>query len=353
MQNSTTIGVDLAKNVFEVAVSRKVGQVSSRRRLSRVKFLEYFQQQKPSTVVMEACGSAHHWGRSLQKMGHIVVLLPPHEVRPYVTRSKTDRCDARALLEAVRNDRLAPVPVKTLDAQALAVLHRLRSGLVDRRTALLNSLRGSLREFGIFIPVGARHVRPKIVTLVEEKDPKLPSVLHSVLQESIKEIESLEASVKKIDGQLKVLARQDPQAELLLSVPGIGPLTATAWVAFVGNPDRFRSGRHVAAYLGLTPREHSSGERRRLGRISKQGNCYLRTLLIHGARAVLRHARERKEKQGHLQTWANSIADRRGSNTAAVALANKMARLAWVVTREGRTFPELQYPTRRKPSRTV
>jgi transposase len=351
MKESTTIGVDLAKNVFEVAVSKRAGHVSSSRRLPREKFLHYFEQEKPATVVMEACGSAHHWGRALQKMGHAVVLLPPHGVRPYVTRNKTDRCDARALLEAVRNDGLAHVPVKTLDAQALAALHRLRSGLLERRTALLNSLRGTLREFGIFIPVGARHVRPRIEELLAKESPQLPKILYSVLQRSVDEIKSLEASLKASDEQLKALARQDPQAEHLLTVPGIGPLTATAWVAFVGDPHRFRTGRHVAAYLGLTPRERSSGERRRLGRISKQGNRYLRTLFIHGARAVLRHARARKEKQGRLQTWASSVADRRGSNTAAVALANKMARLAWVVTREGKTFTELGYPER--PARTT
>lgn len=345
MKDCTTIGVDLAKNVFEVAVSREVGRVAKSKRLSRNKFLEYLQQQPPATVVMEACGSAHHWARSLQKMGHAVVLLPPHEVRPYVTRNKTDRSDTRGLLEAHRNERIKPVPVKSVDAQAVAALHRLRSGWLDRRTAVLNAFRGVLREFGIFIPVGARNVRPRVVELLAEKDPQVPALLYPVLEQSMIEIEALEASLKMVEKQLHAIARLDPRAQRLLTVPGIGPLTATAWLAFVGDPHRFRSGRQVASYLGLTPREHSSGERRYLGRISKKGNRYMRTLLVHGARAVLRHARASTRKQGRLQAWACSVADRRGSNMAAVALASKMARMAWAVSREEKAFPELRYAT--------
>ena len=342
---STTIGVDVAKNVFEVAVSREVGRVHSSRRLSRTKFLEYFQQQAPATVVMEACGSAHHWARSIRKIGHAVVLLPPHDVRPYITRNKTDRLDSCGLLEAYRNKRIVPVPIKTIDAQAVGALHRLRSGWLDRRTALLNALRGTLREFGVFIPVGATHVRPNILELLAERAPQVPSMLYPALERSMSEIETLEASMKMIEKQLQALARLDPQVQRLLTVPGIGPLTGTAWLAFVGDPHRFRSGRQVASYLGLTPRERSSGERRYVGRISKKGNRYMRTLLIHGARSVLRYARLRTEKKGRLQTWACAVADRRGNNTAAVALANKMARLAWAVSREEKSFLELKYTT--------
>jgi transposase len=352
MKEDTTIGVDLAKNVFEVAVSRKVGRVSSRRRLSRVKFLEHFQQQAPSTVVMEACGSAHHWARRLREMGHRVVLLPPHQVRPFVTRNKTDRCDARALLKAYRQDDIHAVPVKTVDMQGLAALHRLRSGWLDRRRALLNSLRGTLREFGIFIPIGARHVRPKVSELVMGRDPQIPSMLYPAFERALVELESLETSMKGVEKQLLAFARLDPRAQRLRTIPGIGPLTATAWVAFVGDSHRFQSGRHAASYLGLTPREHSSGERRTLGRISKQGNRYLRTLLVHGARSVLRYACSQTEKSGPLQAWARAVAERRGKNTAAVALANKIARLAWAVTREEKSYLELRCSTEwaRRPS---
>jgi transposase len=341
MSNDTTIGVDLAKSVFEVAVSQEVGRVSSRRRLSRSKFLPYFQQQAPATVVMEACGSAHHWARTLEKMAHTVVLLPPSQVRPYVVRNKTDQCDARALLEAYRNESIMPVPVKSIDTQVLASLHRFREGWMHRRTALLNSIRGSLRELGVFIPEGARLVLPKLAELLEEPSSPLPVILRPALRRAIEEVKALEGSVRELEAQLEAVSAQNPQVQRLRTVPGIGLLTATALVAFVGDLGRFPSGRRLAAYLGLTPREHSSGNRRRLGGISKRGNTYVRTFLIHGARSSLRYAREKKGPQGRLQVWARSVADRRGYNIAAVALANKMARLAWAVCREEKTFSEL------------
>ena len=290
--HSTTIAVDLAKSVFEVALSQRPGRVSARRRLSRGQFSRFLAEQAPATVVMEACGTAHFWGREAAERGHRVVWIPPHVVRPYVLRNKTDGADAKGLLEALRNDALRPVPGKSVDQHVLASLHRLRSAWMATHTARLNTLRGLLRELGFAIPLGARQVLPR---------------------------------------ESELVAR-------LRTVPGVGLLTATALVAFVGDVQRFPSGRHFASFLGLTPREHSSGLRRRLGAISKRGDPYLRMLLIHGARAVLLHAKKPTAPKDRLRTWALARERARGHNKSAVALANKLARIVWAVWRRDHPF---------------
>ncbi len=241
---------------------------------------------------MEACGSAHYWGRRIEALGHRVVLLPPHHVRPYVRGNKTDRTDAKGILEASRNEDIRPVPVKTVAQQVLTSLHRLRSGWMTERTARLNTLRGLLRELGVFIPVGAREVVPAVWALIEDADSDLPDALRPIFAEACHEIREIEARIKQVERQLEAMAEQLPSVEYLRTIPGIGLLTATALVAFIGDIRRFPSGRHLASYLGLTPREYSSGLKRNLGRISKRGDGYLRTLLIHGARSVLLHARK-------------------------------------------------------------
>jgi transposase len=238
-------------------------------------------------VVMEACGSAHYWARRIRTLGHRVLLLPPHHVRPYVRGNKTDRNDAKGLLEASRNEGIHPVPVKTVEQQVLTALHRLRAGWMRERTARLNALRGVLREFGVFIPVGSLEVVPAVLALIEDADSELPDALRSIFHEACQEIREIEARMKQVERQLEGMAAPMPAVELLLTIPGIGLLTATALVAFLGDIRRFSSGRHLASYLGLTPREFSSGLKRNLGRISKRGDGYLRTMLIHGARSVL------------------------------------------------------------------
>ena len=333
----TTIAVDLAKSVFEIAVSTRPGHVDQCHRVSRARFLRFFAEREPATVVLEACGSAHHWGRKLRELGHTVVLLPPQYVRPYVRRNKTDRADAGALLEAYRNGEIQPVPIKSVDQQQLAALHRLRSAWLATRTARLNGLRGILRELGMVIPVGARHVVPQVRGLVEDADSELPTALRPVLFEACSEIRELEARIRAVEHQLRALSEQLAAVQRLLTVPGIGLLTATALVAFVGDVVRFGSARHFASFLGLTPRERSSGHIRRLGRISKRGDVYLRMLLIHGARAVLWHAK-REDSPARLRTWALKLERLRGHNKAAVALANKLARIAWAVLRHDREF---------------
>ena len=335
----TTIAVDLAKSVFEVAVSQRAGKVVERHRLSRAQFSRFIAEREPATVVMEACGTAHFWGRVAGTRGHRVVLLPPHAVRPYVLRNKTDGADAKGLLEAIRNEAIRPVPVKSVDQHALTALHRMRSTWMATRTARLNTVRGLLRELGLVIPVGSRQVVPHVWALVSDADSGLPDALRPVLVEAAHEIRELETRIRAVERSLEGLASASPLVTRLRTIPGVGLLTATALVAFVGEVHRFPSGRHLASYLGLTPREASSGLRRRLGGISKRGDPYLRMLLIHGARSVLLHAKRKTAGEtDRLRTWALDRERARGHNKAAVALANKMARIVWAVWRREQPF---------------
>jgi len=337
----TTIAVDVAKSVFEVALSEHPGQVRERHRFSRDRFRRFLGEQPPATVVMEACGSAHHWARQAQSHGHEVVLVPPHVVRPYVLRNKTDRTDVKGLLEAVRNEELRPVPVKSETQQALAALHRLRSTWVATRTARLNAVRGLLREFGVVIPVGASHVVPALWALLEEPASAVPGLLRPALAEVAREVREIEQRLQAVERQLETVAAETLLVRQLQTIPGIGLLTATALIASVGDVQRFPSARHFASYLGLTPRERSTGQHRHLGAISKRGDPYLRMLLIHGARAVLSQARRKPAPASdRLRTWALHVAQLRGPNKAAVALANKLARIAWAVWRHGASFSE-------------
>jgi transposase len=338
---STTIAIDLAKSVFEVAVSHRPGRVAQRRRLSRTQLLNYFTQAPQATVLLEACGSAHHWARELQTLGHTVLLLPAHDVSRYRRGNKTDAAGAKALLEAHRNEEIRPVPVKSVDQQALTGLHRLRSRWLASRTSRINTVRGILRELGLFIPKGSRKVIPQVSQWLTEPDSKIPQPLRYALAEACEDIRLLERRIRSVETQLQTLGDQIPDVAHLRTVPGIGLLTSTALVAFVGHARRFPSGRHFASYLGITPRERSSGLTRRLGHISKHGDTYLRMLLIHGARAVLCHAR-RLENPDRLRRWALDLQRSRGHNVAAVALANKMARIAWAVWTRNQDYEEVR-----------
>lgn len=337
----TTVAIDLAKSVFQVAVSRRPGQVSQRMRLSRPGFQRFIAQLEPAQVVMEACGSSHYWGRVLQGHGHTVMLLPPHHVRRYRVGNKTDETDTKALLEAVRNEEICPVPVKSVDQQTLIALHRLRIASMATRIARINLLRGVLREFGVTIPVGPRHVLAQVGALLHDPEANIPAPIRPVLASGVEEIRMLEQRIKQLQRELEALGSHIPAVQYVDSVPGVGTLTATALVAFLGDVRRFSSGRRLASFLGITPREHSSGLSRQLGSMSKRGDTYLRTLLIHGARAVLVAARKAikcNRPLSALQVWALDVQRRRGNNIAAVALANKLARFVWVVWREEREY---------------
>jgi transposase len=334
--NATTVGIDLAKNVFEIALADERGQIVERQRLSRARFDRFFVNRPICRIVMEACGSAHHHARRLSSQGHHVVLLPAQYARAYVRRNKTDAADAAALIEAARCSEIRPVPIKSVDQQALQQLHRLRSQWMRTRTSRLNFLRSCLREFGVSVPLGAQRAIKSVRDVLADTDSAVPVLLHSSLLELLTEIDSLQQRCKQIDRDLAHLHEHDPIVERLLQIPGVGPLTATALRASVVDVQRFPSARHFASWIGLTSREHSSGERRRLGRISKQGDPYLRTLLIHGARAVLLAARSAQRKGSsidRLRTWALDLQERRGHNKATVALANKLARIVWATWR--------------------
>ena len=339
--NATTVGVDLAKNVFEIALADEQGHILERHRLSRARFDRFFANRSSCRIVMEACGSAHHHARRLSSQGHDVVLLPAQYARAYVRRNKTDAADATALIEAARCPDIRPVPIKSADQQALQLLHRLRSQWLAARTARINFLRGCLREFGIGVPVGAQRAIQSTRDALSNPQCPAPALLHSSLIELLAEIECLQQRCKHIERELAHHHEHDPVVERLLQIPGVGPLTATALRASVVDIQRFPSARHFASWLGLTSREHSSAERRRLGRISKQGDPYLRTLLVHGARAVLLAARSAQRKGSpidRLRGWALDLQERRGHNKAAVALANKLARIVWATWRYARAF---------------
>lgn len=336
MENSTTIAVDLAKSFFQISISTVPGRVKERMRLSRPKFVSFLTNHPPAEIVMEACGSAHFWARTAREIGHQPVLLPAHYTKKYVLRDKHDRADADAILEARRREDIQPVPIKTVEQQSIAFLHRMRSGWIQTRTARINAMRGILRELGKVIPIGPRNVVPRLSELMAD----IPEALHPCLLAMADEIRRLEANIKDADRQLKDLLADSDAARSLRSVPGIGLITCSAMIAFVGSPNRFRSCRTYSSYFGLTPKEHSSGAKRRLGSINKEGDTYLRTLLIHGARAVLLAAR-RSKNPDRLQAWALRLQDRRGHNRAAVALANKIARIAWAVWSKGTLYQSL------------
>jgi transposase len=339
--HATTVGVDLAKNRFELAIREGDGRPLRRERLSRQRFARFFGNFPSSLIVMEACGSAHFWARSLQAQGHEVWLLPAQYVRAYVRRSKTDAADAAALLEAARCPDLHAVPVKTVEQQQVQQLHRVREQLKSTRARRINLLRGMLREFGIAVPVGLARGRTAVREALEVADNGLPDLLRPMIAESLQEITGLTERIARIEATLAALSRTDPVVQRLLELPGVGLLGATALRAAIGDIQRFPSGRHLASWLGLTAREHSSAEIRRLGRISKQGDTYLRTLLVHGARSALcaaakAHADGRPLDR--LRTWALATEQRRGRNKATVALANKLARIVWATWRYQRPF---------------
>lgn len=329
---ATTVAIDLAKDVFELAFADAHAHIIERLRLNRTAFAKALDNRASLRVVMEACGSAHYWARRFERAGHRVELLPAHDVRPYVRRNKTDRADAAGLLEAARCESIRRVPIKTPEQQGIQGLHRVRQFHKAQRTAAINLIRGLLREFGVVIPLGSAKVRPAVLAALEDADNELPMALRESLSTVLEQIASVQTAMVDIEARLQAFAERDVRSQRLQRAGGIGLITATALSASVGDFDRFPSGRHFASSLGLTPREHSSGHVRRLGRVSKRGDVYLRMLLIHGARAVLRSAKVAAKKQQPLdrtRAWALALSARVGHNKAAVALANKQARRLW------------------------
>jgi transposase len=336
------VGVDLAKSVFQLAVADASWRVVESHRLTRAQFERWFVNRAVGLVVMEACGSAHHWARWLNGLGIEVRLLPASYVRAYVKRNKTDAADACALLEAARCADIVPVRVKSIEQQALQGLHRTRSLWMTTRTSRINALRGFCREFGIVIAQGSRLGVEQIGRVLADPRSAVPTLIRGTLTLLVEEVRCLEARVAQLERELTTLARQSPACTTLLSIPGIGLLTATAMVAATsGEVGHFRDARHFASWFGLTPKEHSSGSTRHLGRISKRGDRYLRMLLTHGARSVLRAAsvavRAGKIVDG-LRHWALAVQQRSNYNKATCALANKLARICYATLRDHQAY---------------
>lgn len=340
--NTTTVAVDLAKSVFQLAVADATWRVAEKHRLTRSQFEKWFINRDVSLVIMEACGSAHHWARWLNRLGIEVKLLPAAYIRAYVKRNKTDAADACALLEAARCANITPVKVKSIEQQALQGLHRTRSLWMGTRTSRINALRGFCREFGISVATGSRNGIEQISRVLADPHSAVPALIRGTMTLLVEEIRLLEARIAQLERELTALAKLSPACTTLLSIPGIGLLTATAMVAATsGSVQHFRDARHFASWFGLTPKEYSSGSTRTLGRISKRGDRYLRMLLTHGARSVLRAASVAlaagRQLDG-LRRWALAVQARSNHNKAACALANKLARICYATLRDGQSY---------------
>ncbi len=334
----TTIGLDLAKHWFQVHGIDADGQVVARRKLRRSEVLTFFESLAPCLVGMEACATAHHWARELTALGHTVKLMPPAYVKAYVKRNKNDAADAEAICEAVTRPSMRFVPVKDADQQSVLMLHRARNLLVRQRTMLVNALRAHMAEFGIIAPQGLRHVEMLTKAIAHEQE-RLPELARSILQLIVDQLNDTMARVRDIELRLAKWHRQSRVSQLLATIPGVGIMGASAIAATVTDPSLFRSGREFAAWLGMTPRQNSSGGKERLGRTSKRGDKFIRCLLVAGAVAVLRHTRNRTTKDA---AWVRGLLARKPTKVAAVALANKTARIVWAVIARGRGYRSKQ-----------
>jgi transposase len=330
----TTIGIDLAKNVFQVHGVDAHGKAMLKKQLKRDQMATFFANLTPCLIGMEACGSAHYWARKLQVLGHTVKLMAPQFVKPYVKTNKHDAADAEAICEAVTRPNMRFVPLKNVDQQAMLALHRARQGMVKARTAQANQIRGLLSEFGLIVPQGIAHLYQCVPLLLDEAKDELPGAFRELVQRLLEHLKELDRQVGEMEVQIQAWHRTDALSRKLEKIPGIGPITASALVASIGDARNFKNGRQLAAWLGLVPKQHSTGGKANLLGISKRGDTYLRTLLIHGARAVIRHA----ERKLNEHDWLRKLIARRNRNVAAVALANKNARIVWALLAKDEEF---------------
>jgi transposase len=330
----TTVGLDLAKNVFQVHGASERGKAMLRKKLRRDQLMPFLANLPPCLIGMEACGGAHHWARKLQQLGHTVKLMAPQFVKPYVKSNKNDAADAEAICEAVSRPTMRFVPVKNVEQQAVLALHRVRQGFVKARTAQANQIRGLLTEFGLVIPQGINHLADRVPQLIEDASNELPGSFRQLIDRLMEHLKVLDHQVDDLDVQIKAWHRTNEASRRLEQVPGIGPLTASALAATAGDAKNFDNGRQFAAWLGLVPKQHSSGGKATLLGMSKRGDAYLRTLLIHGARAVIYRAMQKNDPD----SWLVKLIARRNVNVAAVALANKTARIVWALLAHQREF---------------
>ena len=337
MQTVTTIGLDIAKSVFQVHGVDAAGQVVIRRQLKRRAILEYFQKLPPCLIGIEACASSHHWSRELRALSHTVRLMPPAYVKPYVKRQKNDATDAEAICEAVTRANMRLVPTKTVEQQSCLMLHRTRHLFIRQQTAVINSIRAHLAEFGIVAPVGRKGVMELLHVVADPRDKRVPEVARACLAALGTQLLSIKKQILEFDRMIMAWHRSDETSRRLRYIPGVGPMLATALVASVADPKTFRSGRNFSAWIGLVPKQHSSGGKDRLGSISKQGDRYLRSLFVAGALAVIRYAKI--HGTGH-RPWLTALLMRKPTKVAAIALANKIARMAWAIMVRGERYKE-------------
>jgi transposase len=331
----TTAGIDLAKNVFQIHGVDERGKTVVRKRLRRNQVLAFFVQRPPCLVGMEACGGAHYWARKRQAQGHTVKLMAPQFVKPYVKANKTDAADAEAICEAVSRPNMRFVPIKNAEQQAILSLHRARQGFVRATTAQANQIRGLLTEYGITLPQGISNVASRLPEIIEDAANEFPGLFRDLLQRLVVHFRELNHQVQELEERIDAWHRANQASQKLAKIPGIGPLTASALTASIGDAKSFKNGRELAAWLGLVPRQHSSGGKPLLLGISKRGDAYLRTLMIHGARSVIRVA---EHKSTPTDRWSTQLMERRHTNVAAVARANKNARIVWALLAHGRDY---------------
>ena len=333
--NIKLVGIDLAKHVYQLCAVNDRGRVIFNRQVRRARLLATVARLPQTVIAMEACGSAHYWGRAFQSLGHTVRVLPAQHVKPFVRVNKNDPQDALAICEAAQRPEIHDVPIKSLDQQDLQLVCRARDRLVRQRTATANQIRGFAREYGVFFPVGYRCLQKALPLALEDANNALTPVARQLLATLLDDLHQLSTRIQALQQQLLALTQASQASQKLQTVPGFGPVVAAALLGAVGNARQFKNGRQMAAWLGLVPRQYGSAGKTRLYGITKNGDRFLRTQLIHGARAVVTWADRRDDPLGH---WVRQLKARRGTNRTVVALANKMARMAWVVLATDQTF---------------
>ena len=337
MQAVTTVGFDIAKSIFQVHGVNAEGRCVIRQQLRRSRVLGFFKKLSPCLVGIEACASSHHWSRQLQALGHTVRLMPPAYVRPYVKRQKNDAADAEAICEAVQRPSMRFVPTKTPDQQACLMLHRTRHLFIRQQTAVINAIRAHLAEFGVVAPVGRNGVEELLDVVADPDDGRVPEIARECLEALGNHLQRLKGQILAFDRRINAWHRSNQTSRRLDELPGVGPALATALVASIPDPKAFRSGRDFSAWVGLVPKQNSSGGRERLGNITKQGDRYLRSLFCAGALAVIRYAKIHGTKH---RPWLAKLLERRPTKVAAIALANKIARMAWAMMAKGERYKE-------------